>query len=764
METSFKDFHRFLVGMFLVSMATLSFEVALSYEFAFVFWFYHSFLIITVAMFGLGLGGVVAFFARNKWSYSSILFYSALGTGVGMPMILLTLVNLGFKSQYLLLAAAMIVSAIPFIFSGICIGSGLRYPGIEKRHISYIYAADLTGAGVGCFIVLALIPYMGVEGTMILSGLISIFATVFLVDLRFNKRIIPFGFSVVFLALLLLNTSHLVPESSPDKFLARLKDEGAITLHSQWSPLSRVDVVRYQNGLIRLIENAIYPITASRGVASDGAMSDARYSMFLHKPKNMLAIGAGGGVEVAMALASGVEKVDAVEINPFIADYVSNDLSSYSNDLYGDPRVSLYVEDGRSFLYRSGEYDLIENGVLGSSGVVVPSTSMLTFEDVYVYTVEANLEYIRHMRDGGVTVTIIYGLLDDYNTVDTETGVTYFMLRQYSTVKEALTRAGLDPYKHFMMFRRTQPPDSLQARLAQEEYTFIFKEELTSEKVKEYLDWAAEHDLTPVYAPHYDDSLDMEGIIRSLPPDRDVSPATDNKPFFYYVYRGPPRELYLMLFILLIVTAFAIVLPVTRFKGIKRDHAAFLVYFSFLGLAYILVEVVLIQYLTLLLGSPAHAFQGALFSMLVFSGLGSMLSGRIVRDEKQVYSATVYALIIVFGLLLFYSAGLHPLIQRMMALPFYGRMAVGIAILFPLATVMGAPYPLGLRIISRLGSENVVWMYAVNAAGSIIGSVLAMIIALSLGFKMALLFGGGFYLLALLAMMFGGQEDLSLAA
>ncbi len=755
-------FGRLLVGMFLASLATLSFEVALSYEFAYVFWFYHSFLILTVAMFGLGLGGVAAFFMRDRWGYSSILFYSALGMGFGMPIILLTLGYVGFESQYLLLASAMVASAVPFLFSGACIGSGLMYPGVEKRRISYIYAADLTGAGTGCFLILGLIPYVGVEGSMMLSALISVIAAVFLAGLGSIRRAFSLGLAVVLIAFLLLNASHLVPESSPDKFLARLKDEGATTLYAQWTPLSRVDVVEYQSGGIRLIENAIYPITVSRGVGSDRSRIDPRYSMFLHQPRDMLAIGAGGGVEVAMALSSGVARVDAVEINPFIADYMSNDLSEYSNGLYSDPRVALHVEDGRSFLYRSGEYDLIENGVLGSSGVAVPSTSMLTFEDIYVYTVEANIEYFKHMRRGGVTLTIIYGLFDDYNTVDQARGVTYFMLRQYNTVKEALTRAGVDPDKHFMMFRRTQSPDSLQAELAQEEYTFIFKDELTAERVEEYLSWATDHGLKPVYAPYYDSSLDLEAIIEALPADRDVAPATDDRPFFYYVYEGLPGEFYLLLFILISVTGVTIILPVSRSKGLGREHSAFLVYFSALGLAYILVEVVLIQYLTLLLGSPAHAFQGALFSMLVFSGLGSMLTGRFVRTEERVSTAAVYSIAMVVGLILLYSVGLYPFIQRMMSLPFYGRMAVGIAVLFPLATAMGAPYPLALRIISRSGSENVLWMYAVNAAGSVIGSITAIMIALSLGFRTALLFGGGFYLLALLAIMVRGRDTFKL--
>ncbi len=144
--------------------------------------------------------------------------------------------------------------------------------------------------------------------------------------------------------------------------------------------------------------------------------------------------------------------------------------------------------------------------------------------------------------------------------------------------------------------------------------------------------------------------------------------------------------------------------------------------------------------------------------MLVFSGFGSMMSGKMIKDEGKVHSAATYALVIILGLIISYSAGLYPLIQRLMVLPFYGRMAMGVAVLFPLATAMGTPYPLGLRMVSKIGRENVLWMYAVNAAGSIIGSVAAMMLALSLGFRDALLIGGGFYLLALMTLPLIGRK------
>ena len=422
-----RKFKTFSFGIFLVSLASLCFEVALSYEYAYMFWFYISFIVITIAFFGIGMGSVAGYFIWKRYPERlfDILFYSSIGLAIGM------IVSIGLSSlaskvivtdyyykgptiyggNYIILIAIVMGSAvIPFFFSGLCLSTGLNYPSQDKRTISYIYFSDLVGAGIGSLIITAFLPYISVENVIILCGLLAICAAAVFSKKLFRKNLKTLSLVLAVLLILSFNTSLLSPKPTNDKFLPRLERDGVKIIHTRWTPLSRIDIVQYpENGKIRFIENGIYPITVSRGeIDSPSLIEDPRSLMFTANPKNMVAIGSGGGVELTMALNASVEDIDAVEINPVVVQYMRNELKDYSNSIYYNPRITTHIEDGRAFIHRSGkQYDLIENGVLGSSGIVVPSTSMLTFEDVYVYTVEANKDYWNHMSPDGVTVTII---------------------------------------------------------------------------------------------------------------------------------------------------------------------------------------------------------------------------------------------------------------------------------------------------------------------------------------------------------------------
>jgi hypothetical protein len=767
-----KAFIRFALGIFVISLATLTFEVALSYEYSYMFWFAVSFIVITVAMFGLGIGSVVGYFQikKNPEKYSSLMYRSSLGLGIAIVLALLATSMISrsdafsnntswtsFDPGYSLAVLTMLASAVvPFVFSGFILSLGLGYPKGGKRRISYIYFADLLGAGIGSFLITAFLPFTGIEKVILVCSLLSILAA----PLFLEKTTLKLSFAVPFILILLLllypGSGFLMPEASGDKFLSKLKNNGARVLHTEWTAVSRVDVVEYADkSLMRFIENGEYPITVTRGqVGSPGNERDPRYLMFIDKPRNMLAIGSGGGVELTMALHAGVDEIVGVEINPFIIEYMMNDLHGYSNRVYYNPSVKVFIEDGRTLVHRIEEsFDLIENGVLGSSGMVVPSTSVLAFQDAYVYTVEANLDYWRKMSPRGVTVTIIYGLLDEYNSIDASRGSTYYLLRQYNTVKEALERVGVEAEKHVMMFRYEQEAGNLQASRAQAEYTFIFKEELGEDRVKALMEEGKKYGLEAVYAPYYEDSLDFKAMTENLAVNKDVSPVYDDRPFFYYTNRGAPMELYAFLGLLFIGTFFLITMPIVRQQSLRLDRntVLLLIYFSCLGMGYILVEVTLIQKLVLFLGRPAYTFQVVLFTMLLFSGLGSFWTGYRVKAGITRKLAFILVLV-VLGIL----GVKYALPQVIYGLMHYGipiKILISIALIAPIAFMMGMPFPLGLRITSHLKAENVVWMFGLNASGSVIGSAMAMALAMGKGFSYVLSAGGALYLLAFAAVI-----------
>jgi hypothetical protein len=723
-------------------------------------------------MFGLGIGSVMGYFQikKNPEKYSSLMYRASLGLGISMVLALFATGLLSrseafmnnaswtsFDLGYSLAVLAILASAvIPFIFSGFILSLGLGYPKGEKRRISYIYFADLLGAGIGSFLITAFLPFTGVERVILLCSLLSILAAPLFLEKKTLKISFAAPTALILLLLIYPGSGLLMTEASGDKFLSKLKNNGARVLHTEWTAVSRVDVVEYKDkSLIRFIENGEYPIPVTRGqVGSLGNERDPRYLMFYDKPKNMLAIGSGGGVELTMALHAGVEEIVGVEINPFIIEYMMNDLHEYSNGIYYNPSVKVFIEDGRTLVHRIKEsFDLIENGVLGSSGMVVPSTSVLAFQDAYVYTVEANLDYWRKMSPQGVTVTIIYGLLDEYNSIDASRGSTYYLLRQYNTVKDALERAGVEPEKHIMMFRYEQEAGNLQASRAQAEYTFIFKEELRERRVKALIEEGKKYGLEPMYAPYYEGSLDFEAIAGTLAASKDVSPVYDDKPFFYYTNRGAPRELYAFLGILFLGTFFLITLPIARRQSLRLDRSTvlLLIYFSCLGMGYILIEVTLIQKLVLFLGRPAHAFQVVLFTMLLFSGLGSFWTGYRVKAGITKKLALILVLVVLGILGVKYA--LPQVIYSLMHYDIPIKILISIALIAPIAFMMGMPFPLGLRVTSRLKAENVVWMFGLNASGSVMGSAMAMALAMSKGFSYVLSAGSALYLLAFAMMI-----------
>ena len=767
-----RDFVKFLFGAFLISLSTLCFEVALAFEFAYIFWFYLSFIVIALALFGIGIGSVVGYFLRTKYDkpHDSILFYSSVLAGLGMFLSLAVTFYAGsflplptslgstVYKPLLSISAVLGTALIPFIFSGIFLSVALSYPTSKKRYISFIYFADLVGAGLGAFLITFLLPYSSVEKVMVICGFLSIAAGLLFIE-PFKRRHVSlivlslFAFSIFF-----INTDKLSPQPMEGKFLATAIENGATLEDSQWTQVSRVDVIEYENSsLKRFVENGEYPITISRGVSQTRKDSDPRWLMFYKKPESMLAIGSGGGVELAMALIEGVEHIQAIEINPFIVDYMRNEAAQYSGRIYFNPRVETQIEDGRTFIHRSPErYDLIENGVLGSAGLVVPSTAMLTTKDMNVYTVEANQEYIRHLTDDGVAVTIIYGLLDDFNVVDRKSGITAMTLKQYSTVREALAREGLDPSTHFVMLGFVQEAGNFQDSLAQAEYTFIFKNPLTPDDESQLLNEAKKFNMQVLYSPYSETGNNLGNLISNLPENKDISPATDDRPFFYFTDRIAGTILAIIIFFILLLTLAFIILPIGIHQKIdfSKADALMIFYFLSIGLGYILVEVTFIHRLVLFLGRPSYAFQVVLFSMLIFSGLGSLASGFFIRDEKSISKNLYAVLILTFILVMAYSAFIYDFVIRFIQMELVPKLLLTIGVLIPPAFIMGMPFPLALRQITKKNPNNVIWMYGINSTGSVMASVVGMYVSLMYGFSSSLLLGGFMYCLAFFAVFF----------
>ena len=199
----------------------------------------------------------------------------------------------------------------------------------------------------------------------------------------------------------------------------------------------------------------------------------------------------------------------------------------------------------------------------------------------------------------------------------------------------------------------------------------------------------------------------------------------------------------------LALTLVFVLLPVKRFgdRGETHGRRRVLSYFLLLGFGYMFVEIVLIQRFILLVGPPVYAFSLVLASLLASSGLGSLFSQRLkIRSTVQIC-------LLVAALLAFYVAALHVFLDILLPLDFWARVPASLVALCPLGFLMGAPFPLGIRLIEKRDPSLMAWAWAVNGSSSVLASILSVIIALSWGFTSVVLLASLAYLAAAAVML-----------
>jgi hypothetical protein len=462
--------------------------------------------------------------------------------------------------------------------------------------------------------------------------------------------------------------------------------------------------------------------------------------------------------------------VTAVEANPLI--------TSQAQHIYQDPRLRMVLEPERSYLRRSRQtFDVILFS-LTSAYHPINSGAYSLAED-YRYTLESFQAALEHLNPEGLLVTTRW-----LQTPPSE------YLRTFALAVSALEKLGLEPAERIVAFRgfnigvllaklspfTTQELSAIRAFAASRSFDLVYAPDIRPEEANRYnvlpspLDYLAFRDLLMAKS--------RADWYRDYP--FDVTPPTDDRPFFGHFFKwsqagqvmaelgktwqpfgGAGYFIVLALLVLvLLIAAGLILLPLllSRWRSRKGTMAltasrsqwlAGLGYFGLVGLAYLLVEIPLIQHFILFLGQPAYAFATVLFSLLLFSGIGSQLSAHM--PHRLVMGILVGLILVIpwlFPLVFDWALGL--------SLPL--RFGVAVLLLAPPGLLMGIPFPAGLR---RLGAESpdlVPWVWAVNGAASVVASVLAALLALSFGFRFVLLVGAACYAGACLMVTYPGSR------
>jgi hypothetical protein len=257
-----------------------------------------------------------------------------------------------------------------------------------------------------------------------------------------------------------------------------------------------------------------------------------------------------------------------------------------------------------------------------------------------------------------------------------------------------------------------------------------------------------------------------------------IYPVTDDNPFFYNYFkwtnltfifneegdvnlRFPLGNLViLVMFVFSTVTAIAfIVYPLLKYKksGLEVPFALpTLTYFSLLGLAYIMIEIILIQRFTLFIGYPSRAIAITIFGMLVFSAFGSLLGKKAIKS----IAGLRYLLILLVVTLILYLVGLPSLLRSLLGLHEWLRIMISVIIITPLGLMMGIPFPTGLYQLGVRSQDLIPWAWGVNGVFSVLGSVLVILISMQTSFTVAFGIAALFYLLAYFAAPYLWKTEL----
>src|ERR1700722_7701171 len=406
-----------LAGIFLSSFAALLLELSLTRLFSVVLFYHYAFLAISVALLGLGAGGVLAHLQRRRlqrWDArglgARLCTLCSLSILIGLEVILHTQVRLQLSLGSLRsLALLYVASAIPFFFIGILFSIVFaRYP----SHIPRLYGADLTGGALACIATVPLLQYIGGPNTVLFSaGTMAVAAANWTSERGW--RIAGYGLAALFTVLIAINSSSSHPLIDVVYAKGRLIDPATVE-YTRWNSISRVEVKRRPDGSRRIFIDAdattVLMNVDPRNLTpqdKNWLMDEVPSLVNTFRPHGQFAIiGPGGGPDVVRAVASGSPKVTGIEINPIIVRQIMQGrYADYSHHLYELPGVDIHVSDGRSFVRSSSDsYDVLQMTLVDTWASTAAGAFALSENNLY--TVQAFEEYFRHLHsDGMIAIT-----------------------------------------------------------------------------------------------------------------------------------------------------------------------------------------------------------------------------------------------------------------------------------------------------------------------------------------------------------------------
>ena len=767
-----------LSGLALTSFSALLLELALTRLFSVVLFYHFAFLAISIALLGLGAGGVFAYLLKSRLAnyetralaaricmVNSIVIVAVLEIVLHIPVAL----DVTGKN-FLRLTILYLTAAVPFFLTGLLFSVVFAR---ETSRIPRLYGADLCGGALACLAVVPLLNLLGGPNAILVAGIaMSAAATIWGAESRATRR----NAGLLMLALLALTGANYSGRLIDVVYAKGMFRDPAWVEFARWNALSRVEVDRQGQAKAIVIDADASTYIMNAEVSrwheteweKDLMSAPPALANTLRPHGEFAIIGPGGGVDVLRAVANGSPSVTGIEINPIIATTIMRGrYADYAQHLYDRPDVHIHVTDGRSYLRSTDQhFDVVQMTLVDTWASTAAGAFALSENNLY--TVEAFREYFDHLKPDGMIAITRWEFRQPREA-----------LRVVAVAMEALHRLGVsNPARNFIVASQgSLDEDGIPVVVLAKKTPFTAAEESA---VNKHFDRYP--DVEPLYLPSEPGDNPFSALIASNDSYNfarsyayNVAPVTDNNPFFFFTLKagqilgekglrgGIDWKVNLGVLVLLLVLIISVVavlvflvLPLALRGGKTRRSPLPLLYFIAVGLGYILVEIAFIQRFVLFLGHPTYALTVVIFLLMLSSGAGSLSSRLWLPRAEAGWIPLVLVLVTLLADVFFLPSRLAALV----GMAFGYRLVISGIILVPLGFVMGMPFPTGLRALAAApvpefpagqgASDNAVeWAWAMNAAASVLGSVLAMVIAIQFGLTVTLASGAAAYLLAL---------------
>lgn len=780
-------------GLALTTFSTLLVEILDSRLLSVLTWYHLSFFAVSLAMLGMAAGAVLVFLggarftgpaavrALTRWSWRLAL---------GIPLlhvlalqIFIPAMAAGTMASLAALAGVTLLLAGPFVVSGIVVAIALTRIG---GRVGVLYGWDLVGAATGALAVVPLLEWFDLTSVMLLAGSAAALATFCFArfaaaaeagtaPVRYRRPAVVLGVVLVAAA-----GANVAADAAVRVRFTKGKPLPAVTDVADWNSHSFVVVQPPSTGApvywgpgaqasqapVTLAWMVIDGEAATAMTAWDGhraSLDWARHdltSLPHHLRQGRAAIiGVGGGRDVLSALWAGHHRVVGIEINGVLIDLLERSHRAFAG-IADDPAVELVHDEARSYLRRSNErFDVIQMSLIDTWAAT--GAGAFTLTENGLYTREAWQVFLGSLAPGGILSVSRW-----FNPSDlSETN------RLLSLGVAALIDRGIaDPRSQVVLFGRGPI-----ATLLVSATPFTETDRLTLERL------AQAERFEPLVSPWHTGAIDrLERIAASRSHGDlavatadglyDFSPPTDQRPYFFNILKpgfgmvahvpdegiawGNLSATMTLAALCVVATVLVLAIIVWPLAAAGRPvmpggtFAASLLYFALIGSGYMFVQIPFLQRFSVLLGHPTYTFAIVLFSMILFTGIGSFLSERIAVEPAG--AGRVWLLPIVIAVVIAAARlAIDPAAQIASGFGLAGRTLVVLAFTAPLSMLLGCCFPVGMRLVGRLSDTAAAWFWGVNGACGVLASVFAVAISMWIGIDTNLVLAAALYLLLL---------------